>query len=177
MRAAVAAFAATVVVVAVRAARRGRREWRGEGRPERRETTATLVLPRPREQVYDLFRDVERLAAVLGPEVSVEILTDDSFVWVHSPQGREPVAVIVRLIGDLPEVLIAWETADPPLPHEGSVRFAFADGGTRTRLDVNLRYRWSAERAREVGIADDAVQALLRRLLTTLSESAALSAH
>ncbi|GIH14013.1 hypothetical protein [Rugosimonospora africana] len=175
-RAAVAALAAAVVVVAVRAARRGTREWRGEGRPERRRTTATLVFPRPREEVYELFRDLDRLAAALGPTVSTEPLGDDSFLWVHGGEGREPVAVVVRITGDVPDVLIAWETADPPLPHEGTVRFAFADKGTRTQVDVSLRYRWSTDRARAAGIPDDAVQALLYRLLTTLSESAPLSA-
>jgi uncharacterized membrane protein len=176
MRAAVVIFGAAAVIAAVRAARRGTREWRDEGRPERRETTASLVVSWPREDVYDLFRDVDRLAAALGPTVSTETLTHDSFLWVHTQEGRSPVAAVVRVTGDVPEVLIAWETADPPLPHEGTVRFAVAGNGAHTLVDVSLRYRWSTERAREAGIPDDAVQALLHRLLRAFGESVPLSA-
>ncbi|WP_345637885.1 hypothetical protein [Rugosimonospora acidiphila] len=175
LRAAGAAFGVAAVIAAVRGARRGNQEWRDEGRPEQRDTTGVLVVAQPREEVYDLLRDLPRLAEALGPTVSIETLSESEFVWVQTGPGHPPIATTVRITGDVPELLLSWRTEDPPLPHEGTLRFSVTPDGVYTQLDVHLRYRWSMARAREAGIPDDAVQTMLYRHLTVLGESPALS--
>jgi uncharacterized membrane protein len=171
LRAATVVAGAVAVVVAVRATRRRTVQWRDEGRPEERETRASVILPGAREDVYDLFRDLNRLATALGPTVAILVLDDTTFRWAHHAGGQPTVILTGHVTGDVPEFLLSWETADPPLPHEGSVRFALAGDGTQTRVDVDLRYRWSPDRARRAGIPDRAVDGVVSGYLRALQRS------
>jgi uncharacterized membrane protein len=171
VRAATAACAVAVVIVAVRGNRRRKQVWLVEGRPQERETRANVLLPGAREEIYDLFRDLNRLAAALGGTVEVLTVDDTTFRWAHGVDGEPTVVVTVEITGDLPELLLSWETAEPPLPHEGTVRFTPVGDGDRTRVDVGLRYRWSTDLARQAGVPDDAVDRVLSGYLRDLQRS------
>lgn len=163
-RIAVLAVAVGMALAVFRAARRRHRAWVAAGRYTDREATRNLVVDRDRTQVYWLCREPARVAAALDPAVRAVPVDDRSSRWVVPASGGVDHVLAVEVIGDIPELLIAWRVTDEWLPHEGTVRLAEA-GPDRTELSVSVRYRW-------VG-GDDPVDPWLGRALDRIAVAVA----
>ena len=168
VRALTVVLGAVISVVTLRALRRRRRAWREAGRYEDREAARRIVVDADRTRTYWLLRDPQRLAARLGPPVRAETVDTTWSRWsVPEPGGLERL-LTVEVIGDVPELLLAWRVDNGWLPHEGTVRFADA-GADRTELAVTVRYRWSAQWAVRAGVLRDPVDRLLATALDRLA--------
>src|SRR5215475_5506317 len=93
-------------------------------------------------RVYWLCHEPARAAALIDPAMRAVRIDDRWSQWVVPLPGGLDHVLTVEVVGDIPELLIAWRVADDWLPHEGTVRLAEA-GSDRTELTVNLRYRWA----------------------------------
>lgn len=168
MRAGAVLLGAAVSVAAVRAMRRRRRAWVRAGRYVEREAVRRIVVDGDRTRTYWLLRDPQRLADRLGPPVRAETIDETWSRWSAPEPGGQERLLTVEIIGDIPELLLAWKVDNGWLPHEGTVRFADA-GLDRTELWVTVRYRWSAERAGQAGVPGDPVDGLLATALDRLA--------
>jgi uncharacterized membrane protein len=166
---------AALSVAVLRALRRRRAAWVRAGRYSDRETRRHIVVDQDRSRVYWLFREPERLAAVLGPAVRAEAVDDVWSRWsVPTPDGA-PRLLTAQVAGDIPELLLAWRVDNGWLPHEGTVRLATA-GTDRTDVSVSVRYRWSAEWAADAGMSGDPVDRLLDLALERIAGAARTAA-
>ena len=164
VRAGVVLLGGAVSVAALRAMRRRRRAWVEAGRYGEREAARRIVVDADRTRIYWLFRDPQRVADLLGPRVRAETVDDTWSRWsVPEPGGVERL-LTVEMVGDIPELLLAWRVDNGWLPHEGTVRFAEA-GLDRTELAVTVRYRWSQQWASRAGVSADPVDGLLATAL------------
>jgi uncharacterized membrane protein len=134
--------AAALALVVLRVVRRRRRGTQAAARYEDREATRTVVLNQDRTRVYWLCREPTRVAAALDADALAVPVDDRWSRWVVPASGGVDHLLAVEIVGDIPELLIAWRVADQWLPHEGTIRLAEA-GPDRTELAVSLRYRWA----------------------------------
>lgn len=171
LRAATASLSAAVLVTAVRAARRRRREWRASGRYEHRSLTETLDVPADREPLYWLLRDATRVARVLDPQARVALLDGTRSQWTLTGPRGEPATWVVEIVGDVPELMVSWSVTDGPMPHHGRVQLSAAPGGTR--VGARLEYTWSSELTGATGIEEEAPGRVLREALRRVCAAAA----
>ncbi len=166
LRAAAMALAGTALVVAVRATRRRRQSWIAAGRYEHRALTETVDLPAHREHLYWLLRDPERAVRLLDPDARVVLLDATRCrATLTGPRG-EPVTCLVEVVGDVPEMVVAWAVADGPLPHQGRVTLTPVPAGTQVR--AQLRYAWSRRLQEESGIEPETPARVLRHAMNEL---------
>jgi uncharacterized membrane protein len=168
VRAGTVVLGAALAVAVLRAVRSRHRAWVGAGRYEDREASRHIVVEVDRTPVYWLCREPERLAAALDPSLRAEAVDDTWSRWsVPQPSGGQRL-LTVEVIGDIPELLLAWRVGNGWLPHEGTIRLAAA-GTDRTELSVSVRYRWSAEWAARAGVDGDPVDRLLALALQRIA--------
>jgi uncharacterized membrane protein len=101
---------------------------------------AEIIINRPREELYRIWRNFENLPIIMDHVISVHEIDDYRSLWV----ARAPFGAVVKwdahVINDIPYELIAWETLEGSgVDHAGSVHFDEIDTGT-TRVRVALRY-------------------------------------
>ncbi|HWA82152.1 MAG TPA: SRPBCC family protein [Fimbriimonadaceae bacterium] len=99
-----------------------------------------IVVRRPREELYRIWRNFENLPVFMDHLVKVVELTDYESRWV----ARAPAGMVITwdavVINDVENELIAWETLEGSgVDHAGSVHFSNEVGGA-TRIRVILRY-------------------------------------
>jgi uncharacterized membrane protein len=170
-----ALLGAAISVAVLRALRRRRAAWVRQGRYEDREARRRIVVDQDRTRVYWLCREPARLAAVLDPAVRAESVDGTWSRWtVPTPDGV-PRLLSVELVGDIPELLLAWRAGNGWLPHEGTIRLAPAGTG-RTEVSVTVRYRWSAEWAAGAGVRADPVDGYLTGALERVAVAARTAA-
>lgn len=157
------AVPAVAMAVAVLLLVRHRRRVRVADRYEDRQTERTIVVDRDRMRVYWLCREPERVAATLDPGVRAVRVDDRWSQWLVPAADGVDQLLSVEVVGDIPEMLIAWRVRDDWLPIEGTIRLAEA-GPERTEVTVNLRYRWAG--------GDDPVNRWLERALDRVAAAA-----
>ncbi|HWD37461.1 MAG TPA: SRPBCC family protein [Fimbriimonas sp.] len=101
---------------------------------------SSIVVNRPRAEIYRIWRNLQNLPVFMDHLVSVHELDDDDSLWV----ARAPAGMVIkwqaRIINDLENELIAWETVEGSgVDHAGSVRFEDA-GKDQTLVRIVLRY-------------------------------------
>lgn len=105
------------------------------------EVERAVTIDRPREELYQFWRDVQNLPRVMTHLQSVTPLDNDRSHWVaRSPLGGtvEWDAVITD---DRPNERIAWRSADDSeIANSGSVHFTPAPGNRGTEVKVHLVY-------------------------------------
>ncbi len=111
-----------------------------QGDAVRTVTEVALVEPDVPE-MYALWRDPLLLAPFVDDRVTVELLDDVRSRWTFPGPDGNPLSCTAELIGDIPELVLAWRVADGPLPHEGRVEFLRHGPGTVSQLTVDLNYR------------------------------------
>lgn len=101
---------------------------------------AEISVKKPREELYRIWRNLENLPVFMDHLVNVVELNDVESRWV----ARAPAGMIVtwdaRIINDVENELIAWESLEGSgVDNAGSVHFE-DDGEEGTRIRVIFRY-------------------------------------
>lgn len=102
---------------------------------------AAITVNRPQEQVYAMWRDLERLPAFMAHVDEVTSLGDGRSHWRVRGPGRQHVEWDAEIVADHPGALIAW-ASEPgaSVSNRGSVRFRAAPGDRGTEVMVDLMY-------------------------------------
>jgi uncharacterized membrane protein len=112
-----------------------------QGYVDRKLTEIVLVHPDVPD-MYALWRDPLLLAPFVDDRAEVVVLDDVRSRWtVPGPDG-DRFTCTAELIGDIPELVLAWRVDDGPLPHEGRAEFTPHGPGTVSQIRVDVRYRW-----------------------------------
>ncbi len=99
-----------------------------------------IVIERPREDLYRIWRNLENLPIFMENLISVHEVDDLRSIWV----AKAPVGTVIKwdaeIINDVPNELIAWQTLEGSgVDIAGSVHFDALENGS-TRIRVIFRY-------------------------------------
>ena len=110
--------------------------------------TKGVTICRPREAVYEFWREFGNLPRFMTHVHSVTSTGDQRSHWVVSAPGGQTVEWDADILEDRAPELIAWRTLEgSDILHEGSVRFDEAPADRGTEVYVDLLYKAPAGRA------------------------------
>lgn len=100
---------------------------------------ASIVVNRPVQEIYRIWRNLENLPVFMDNLVSVHEIDDKRSLWV----AKGPLGTVIKwdaeIVNDRENELIAWQSLEGSgVDNAGTVRFEEADGGCR--VNVVLRY-------------------------------------
>jgi uncharacterized membrane protein len=98
----------------------------------------SVVIQRPREELYAHWRKLENLAGLMSHVKSVQVLDDKTSHWTVTGPAGSSLEWDAEIINERENELIAWQSLPgAQVPNAGSVWFEDAGGGG-TRLKVAL---------------------------------------
>jgi len=101
----------------------------------------SVTVARPREQLYEFWREFSNLGRFLHHVRSVRSDDPVHARWEVGAEGEDSVVWDSILIEDIPNELIAWRAeAGSQLAHEGRVEFRDAPGGRGTVVTATILY-------------------------------------
>lgn len=116
----------------------------GSGAPDEAKSAVvgrTVTIHRPKQELYDAWRDFARLPEFLENVESIAVLDDTRSRWtVKGPAGTsfEFVSVVTE---DRPGEVIAWTSEpDADVRNSGRVEFRDAPGGRGTEVKATIAY-------------------------------------
>jgi len=104
-------------------------------------TAKTVTINRPRQEIYEFWRNFSNLAQVMDNVVAIETLDDRRSHWTVKAPGGSTVEWTSLVTEDRPGELIAWiseEGAD--VPNSGRIEFRDAPGGRGTWVTATILY-------------------------------------
>lgn len=125
---------------AIRLTRRPR--WK-EGQPGEYEFEAkrAITVNRPREEIYQAWRDFRNLPRFMENLESVEPTGENRSHWVAKAPAGATVEWDADIVEDQPNSLISWRSLpESRVENAGTVRFVPAPNGKGTEIHVELRY-------------------------------------
>jgi uncharacterized membrane protein len=100
-----------------------------------------VLIDRPADELYEYWRNFERLPSFMTHLVSVQRLDSCRSHWVATAPAGRTVEWDAEIINEIPGELIGWRTTgDPDVVSAGSVRFKPAPQGRGTEVRVRLQY-------------------------------------
>lgn len=101
----------------------------------------TVTINKPRQQLYEFWRDFENLPQFMDNILSVERLDDRRSRWtIKAPAGTK-VEFVSRITEDVPGSRIAWESEeDADVRNSGQVEFVDAAPGRGTLVRATISY-------------------------------------
>lgn len=104
-------------------------------------TAKTVTINRPRQEIYDFWRDVSNLPKVMENVVSIEELGNQRSCWTVKAPGGGTIEWTTRITEDRPGELIAWASEEGvDVPNSGKVEFRDAPGGRGTWVSATILY-------------------------------------
>ncbi|MEW5745969.1 MAG: SRPBCC family protein [Nitrospirota bacterium] len=101
----------------------------------------SVIINRPREEVYRFWRNFENLPRFMRHLESVRS-TDGRSHWVVREPGGITVEWDAEMTEDRENEFIAWHTLEnADIRHKGKVMFSDATGGRGTEVRVKMKYR------------------------------------
>lgn len=95
----------------------------------------SVVVNRPREEVYRFWRRLENLPRFMDHLESVTMLDENRSHWVAKAPGGTRVEWDATIHNEIEDELIAWRSLPgSDIDNAGSVHFTPADGGTEVRV-------------------------------------------
>ncbi|HUP67618.1 MAG TPA: SRPBCC family protein [Sphingomicrobium sp.] len=117
--------------------------WRrGTGHYDPELVGKTVTIDRPREQLYERWRDFTRFPAFMENVERVEKLGETRSRWAIKAPGGSSVELITRITEEKAGQAIAW-SSEPESEIETSGRVEFADAGPGRGTVVRLIIRYS----------------------------------
>ncbi|RYG27156.1 SRPBCC family protein [bacterium] len=99
-----------------------------------------VVVNRPREEIYRIWRNLQNLPIFMDNLVSVHEIDDKRSIWVAKGPAGTVVKWDAEIINDVPNEIIAWQSLEGSgVDNAGSVNFEDAGDGS-TRIKVVIRY-------------------------------------
>lgn len=116
------------------------------GRATALEIDEAVTVNKPREEVYDFWRELENLPRFMRHIESVEALDEKRSRWTaRVPKVPKDVGTIsweAEITEDAPNERIAWRSlARADIQNAGTVRFKDAPEGRGTEVHAQIRYR------------------------------------
>ena len=100
----------------------------------------SIVLNRPRSEVYRFWRNLENLPRFMDHLESVSVLSEERSHWVAKGPAGTRVEWDAVIHNEIPNELLAWRSLEgSEVDNAGSVHFAPTDNGD-TEVRVVLRY-------------------------------------
>ena len=104
-------------------------------------TGKTVTINRPRQEIYDFWRDFSNLPQVMDNVVSIEKLDDRRSHWTVKAPGGGTVSWTSLVTDDRPGELIAWTSEeDADVPNSGRIEFRDAPGDRGTWVTATIFY-------------------------------------
>ena len=101
----------------------------------------TVTIGRPRQELYDFWRQFERLPQIMDNLESVERLDDDRSRWRIKGPGGKAMELVNRLVEDVPGSRLAWESEEgSDLDTSGVIEFTDAPPGRGTYVRFLMAY-------------------------------------
>ena len=102
----------------------------------------TVTIGRPRQELYDRWRDFTRFPEFMDNVREVVKLDDKRSEWSIEAPGGATVSVVTRIVEDKPGETIAWVSEpDSQIETDGRVEFADAPPGRGTYVRLLVRYK------------------------------------
>ena len=99
-----------------------------------------IVVNRPREELYRIWRNLENLPVFMENLVSVHEVDDKRSIWVAKAPAGTVIKWDAEIINDIENELIAWQTIEGSgVDTAGTIKFEPV-GDDSTRIHVVLRY-------------------------------------
>jgi uncharacterized membrane protein len=104
------------------------------------EIRRAVTIDRPREEVYEFWRNFENLPRFMEHLVSVQVLDDRRSRWKARVPAGSTVEWDAEINDDRPNELITWRSlGSAGLPNTGTVRFLPSpQGGTEVRIELRF---------------------------------------
>ena len=98
-----------------------------------------ITIDRPRDEMFQLWRNFERLPNYVDALESVNALGDGRSHWVARGPGGRRTEWDAQMVNEIPGELVAWKTVgNPDVAHAGSVHFRDAGrGATDVRVVID----------------------------------------
>lgn len=101
----------------------------------------TVTIGRPKQELYDFWRDIDHFPQFMDNVQSVEKLDETRSRWVIKGPGGHDVELINRLVEDVPGSKLAWESEDgSDIDTSGVVEFTKAPGDRGTYVRFLMAY-------------------------------------
>jgi len=102
----------------------------------------SLVINRPIEELYQIWRNFSELPRYMNNLLSVEERERNRWHWKSRGPGETEVEWVAEVTRDVPNQAIEWRTLPgADVDHKGSVQFVRAAGGRGTIVRVEMQYR------------------------------------
>jgi uncharacterized membrane protein len=100
-----------------------------------------VTVARPREEVYQFWRNLENLPRFMNHVQSVRVIDDQRSHWVAKAPGGRTVEWDAEIINEIPNELIGWRSLEgSQVQNAGSVHFKDAADGRGVEVRVLLQY-------------------------------------
>ena len=101
----------------------------------------SVLINRPRQEIYAFWRDQRNLATVMENIRSIAPIDDRRWHWVVAAPGGRTVEWDAVVTDDRPGSLLAWESEDgADVRNSGWVEFRDAPGGHGTYVTATIAY-------------------------------------
>lgn len=133
--------------------------WRrGTSRYDQNLLGNTVTVGRPRQELYEEWRDFPRFPRFMENVEKVEKLDDKRSKWTIKAPAGSSVELVTRITEDQPGQAIAWKSEpESGIKTEGRVEFLEAPPGRGTYVRLTMRYDPPG------GIAGKGIAKLLQR--------------
>jgi uncharacterized membrane protein len=101
----------------------------------------TVTINRSAEDLYNFWHNFENLPTFMKHLQSVQVIDSTRSHWVANAPAGQTVEWDADVIGDIPNQMIAWASADnADVDNSGFVRFQPAPAGRGTEVKVVMEY-------------------------------------
>jgi uncharacterized membrane protein len=100
----------------------------------------TITVGRAAAELYEFWRDPEKLAAIMGHVATVIPAGEDRTHWTLRAPAPRSVSWHARYVDEKPGELLRWHSEDGDVETDGTVRFAPAPGDHGTEVTLNFRF-------------------------------------
>ena len=116
--------------------------WRrGNSRYDAELFGKTVTVGRPREQLFEEWRDFTRFPRFMENVESVEKVDDERSRWTIKAPGGTSVELVTKITDEKPNQSIAWESEpESEITTQGRVEFLDAGPGRGTMVRLVMRY-------------------------------------
>ena len=112
------------------------------------QVSKTVTILRPRDVLYQFWRDLENLPRIMQHVESVRAHDPQRSHWVVKAPAGQNVEWDAEIIADEPGQRLSWHTlAGSDIQHQGTVEFRDAPGDRGTEVEVSLEYDAPAGKA------------------------------
>lgn len=107
------------------------------------EIKSTLVIKRPKEELYAYWRNLENLPAFMSHIQQVNEVNNKRSVWVAEvPGGLGHIQWEAEIVWEQENQLLAWRSLpDSEIENSGEVRFQDSSNGKSTIVETTISYR------------------------------------